>query len=195
MLTQLSTLKARLGMSDTDVTNDAMLTQAIEAVSARFNRETRRTLARTEDFIQEFDAGSCEIIAACYPIESVTRFEAKESEAAGWQELDPAPDFLIRQHCVISLSAPLSAIVSSLLRVTYAGGYVLPGATPAAGQTPLPADLEQAATEQVAYWFQNRDRLGVIREWPKGGIYRQFVDLDLLPGVRAVLKHYERWPG
>src|SRR5437867_3488656 len=30
-----------------------------------------------------------------------------------------------------------------------------PGDTPAAGQTALPDDLEQAAVEQVAYWFQN----------------------------------------
>jgi hypothetical protein len=41
-------------------------------------------------------------------------------------------------------------------RVTYTGGFVLPGDTPAPGQTPLPPDLEQAAIEQVAYWFRNR---------------------------------------
>jgi len=40
--------------------------------------------------------------------------------------------------------------------VTYTAGYVLPGDTPAAGQTALPDDLEQAAVEQVAYWFQKQ---------------------------------------
>jgi hypothetical protein len=59
----------------------------------------------------------------------------------------------------------------------------------------LPHDLEQSAVEQAAYWYQNRDHLGVIREWPKGGTYQQFVDLDLLPSVRSVLRKYERWNG
>jgi len=46
------------------------------------------------------------------------------------------------------------------------GGYVLPGTTPSAGQTALPDDLEQAAVEQVAYWFRNRDNTGLLRSWP-----------------------------
>ena len=40
--------------------------------------------------------------------------------------------------------------------MTLTGGYVLPGTTPSAGQTALPDDLEQAAVEQVAYWFQKQ---------------------------------------
>ncbi|HEV2393550.1 MAG TPA: hypothetical protein VG146_14455 [Verrucomicrobiae bacterium] len=63
----------------------------------------------------------------------------------------------------------------------------MPGAAPGAGQRPLPDDLERAAVEQVVCWFQNRDRVGIIREWPKGGTYLQLADLDLLPNVRAVL--------
>ena len=46
--------------------------------------------------------------------------------------------------------------------------------------------------EQVAYWYQNRDWLGVLRQWPKGGTYQQFADVDLLPNVRAVLGKYQR---
>jgi hypothetical protein len=48
MLTQLSTLKARLSIPGTDTTHDSLLTAAIAAASARFDRETNRTLARTE---------------------------------------------------------------------------------------------------------------------------------------------------
>jgi hypothetical protein len=72
-------------------------------------------------------------------------------------------------------------------------GCQLPGDTPGAGQTALPADLEQAAVEQVAYWFQNRDKLGLLRNWPKDGIYLQFSGLDLLPSVSATLEKYRRW--
>ena len=58
---------------------------------------------------------------------------------------------------------------------------------------PLPKDLEQAAVEQVAFWYQNRDRLGLLRIWEYHGTYRQFADLDLLQSVRAVLFQYTRF--
>ena len=77
--------------------------------------------------------------------------------------------------------------------MTYTGGYVLPGDTPALGQTALPADLEQAAIEQAATWFQNRDKLGLIRHWPHGGVYQVFSQLPLLPSVQTVLSRYARW--
>jgi hypothetical protein len=132
----------------------------------------------------------------CYPIESVTRFETKSSESTGWLELMPAPDYLIRRSCSISLSAPLSTLDAPrpLARLKYTGGYVLPGDNlqPSTCNLQLPADLEQAALEQVVFWFANRDRVGVIREWPKGGLYQQFADIDLLPSVRATLAHYAR---
>jgi hypothetical protein len=62
-------------------------------------------------------------------------------------------------------------------------GYVMPGTSPGAGQTALPSDLEQAAVEQVAYWFQNRDKLGPLRHWP-----HQYFYLDQSP----VEVHLER---
>jgi hypothetical protein len=37
-----------------------------------------------------------------------------------------------------------------------------------ASQTPLPPGLEQAAVEQIAFWFQNRDHLGLKTFWPAG---------------------------
>src|SRR5205085_7285959 len=99
---------------------------------------------------------------------------------------------------VISLSARLNSQPSTLnspglARVTLTGGYVLPGTTPSTGQTALPDDLEQAAVEQVAYWFRNRDATGLIRSWPHGGTYEAFAQSDLLLEVRAVLKKYERF--
>ena len=80
----------------------------------------------------------------------------------------------------------------TIARVTYTGGYVLPGTPPAPGQTPLPDDLEQAAVEQVAYWFQKKDKLGLKTYWPSGAIYLGFADQDLLSTVAAVLKRHRR---
>jgi hypothetical protein len=192
MLTQLATIKSRLAIPPETTTNDALLLSAIKAVSARFDKETNRTLARTADFTQEFDGATTEVVAACYPIESVTKFETKTNETDGWIE-QPDTQFLIRRACIISLSVPLCTLHSALCRITYAGGYVLPGTTPAPGQTPLPDDLEQAAVEQVAFWFQSRDMLGLDTTWPHLGTYEKFTQSDLLLQVRAVLKHYTRW--
>jgi hypothetical protein len=192
MLTQLTTIKTRLVLTDTQF--DEILTNAIAAVSARFDKECHRIFARTEDFKQEFDPSSSDIIAACYPIEIVTNFELKFSEGEGRIE-QPMPEYLVRSGCVISLAAPWRGWRSRFApvgRVTYTGGYVLPGDADVASAIRLPADIEQAAVEQVAFWFQSRDHAGVIREWPKGGTYQQFADLDLLPSVRAVLAKYER---
>jgi len=108
MLTQLSTLKARLAIPDIDPQHDALLTTAIAAVSARFDKETHRTLARTENATHEFSADDTEVAPPCYLIETVTKFELKFSESEGWQEVQPTPDYLIRSACIISLASPLA---------------------------------------------------------------------------------------
>jgi hypothetical protein len=190
MLTTLSTAKARLSILDTDTTNDALLTAAIRAVSARFDLESNRTLARTENLVQEFPGDATELCATCYPIESISRFELKTTEPEGWIEQTNI-NYLLRQRCVVSLASPLGSWRNQS-RVTYTGGYVLPGTPPSLGQTPLPPDLENAAIEQVGYWFQNRDRLGLSRLWEYHGTYRQIADLDLLSTVKAVLQRYVR---
>ena len=192
MLTQLATVKARLALTVTDY--DGILTSAIKAVSARFDKECHRTLARTASATYEFDATDTEILPPCYPIESVTKFELKSSETDGWSERTGVK-YLLRRACVISLSSPLSTInyQPSTCRVTYTGGYVLPGTSPGAGQTALPDDLEQAAVEQVAFWFRNRDNTGLLRSWPHDGTYQAFLQSDLLLEVKAVLKKYERF--
>jgi hypothetical protein len=170
------------------------LTSAIKSLSARFDKECNRTLARTVSATQEFPGGDTEILLACYPVEAATKFETKSTEAEGWQE-KAGIDYLIRSSCIISLPSPLSTLNSqpSTCRVTYTGGYVLPGTAPAAGQTPLPSDLEQACVEQVAYWFQNREHLGLKTYWPSGVAYQQFAAFDLLDSVKATLSHYRRW--
>jgi hypothetical protein len=147
---------------------------------------------------QEFDAADTEIITCCYPIEKIIRFELKRTEAEGWVE-QTGIGYVIRRACVISLTAPLSyipaiaAIEPQLARVTYDGGFVMPGTVPGPGQTALPADLETAAVEQVAAWFQQRDKVGLVRYWPSGGTFLVFDPAPLLPQVRAVLRCYQRW--
>jgi hypothetical protein len=193
MLTDLATIKARLALDPFDTTYDLLLLRAIVAVSARLNCETNRSLARTENASYEFPAGDTDIQVPCYPIESVSKFELKRSESEGWVEQRDI-DFLVARHCVIVLPLPLSAATSTraIARVTYTGGYLVPGSPDLPGATRLPAELEHAAVEQTAYWFQAREKIGLKRQWPQGGSYEEFADPDLLPSVRAVLARYTR---
>jgi hypothetical protein len=195
MLSTLPTLKSRLAIEPADPQYDSLLTAALTALGPRFDKETNRTLARTENFTQELDGHDTEILAACYPIEAVTKFEAKTSESPGWQEISPAPDYLVRCDCVISLPSAIFNLPSpsALVRVTYTAGYVMPGSTPAPGQTPLPPDIEQAAVEQIAFWFKNRDHTGLKTYWPTGVAYQQFATQDLLASVQSVLNNYRPW--
>src|SRR6478736_5914281 len=103
MLTSLDPLKSRLNVDTIDVTQDDLLTFIIEAVSARFDQETNRTLARTENATFEFDADDSEICVPCYPVESISKFETKVSESSGWSEVTGL-NYLIRNSCIISLS-------------------------------------------------------------------------------------------
>jgi Phage gp6-like head-tail connector protein len=193
VLTTLSTVKSRLGI--TDSSTDDILTSAIKAASARFDKETNRTLARTENATFEFDPADTELSPPAYPIESVTRFETKSTEADGWQEITDPPDYLIRRACIITLASPLPTLNAprSTARLPYTGGFLLPGTDPAPGQTPLPADLENACIEQVAFWFTNRDRLGLKTSWPSGDTYRLFATQDLLDSVKSTLSHHRRF--
>ena len=190
MLAQISTLKLRLGIVPADTTQDALLTHFLEAVTARFDRECRRTLARTVDATHEFRADETVIILPCYPLESIGKFEFKCSESTGWQL--ETPDHLIRRHSIINLLQPLGT-AAQLARITYTGGYVLPGTTPAPGQFALPKDLEAAAAEQAATWFQRRDVGGLVRFWPNAGTYLVISQAPLLPSVQTLLKKHERW--
>jgi hypothetical protein len=196
MITQLVTVKKRLGIALNDATFDEALTRAIEAIGARFDRECNRTLARTVDLTQEFCADEIEIPAICYPIETVSGFELRSTVRGGWVS-QAAVDYNVRRNCVISLAVPLvphpPASVPSLARVTYTGGYVPPGVAVLAGQTALPADLEWAAVEEITGWYQQRDKVGLLREWPSGGTYLSLSQLPLLPEVSAILRRYQRW--
>ena len=199
MLTQLSTVKDRLALDPLVTTFDAMIERAIIGISARFDLETGRTLARTEKATFEFAAEGTEILVPCYPIETVSSFELKTTESGGWTE-QSGVEYAIRRRCIISLGSALGPrsfnVPSPLARVTYTGGYVLPGTDPQVSppnSEKLPAELEQAAVEQTAFWFLTRDQPGLIRQWPKGGNYEQFADPDLLPSVREVLRRYARF--
>jgi hypothetical protein len=199
MLAQLATLKACLAIAVDDTQYDDLLTSALAATSAMFEKECNRTFARTVDATFEFDLDDVELVPPIYPIESVSKFETKEDETEGWVE-QTGIKYVIRNGCIISLKTPLPVLSTfsgggndfGLARITYTGGFLLPGSADVPSATPLPSDLEQAAIEQAASWFMNRDKIGLTRYWPKGGIYLEFLKTYLLPNVRSALDRYQR---
>lgn len=212
MLTQLPTLKARLGIPAFEIGHDAFLANLIRFVTARFELECHRRFARREDTAYDFRADALDVRVDRYPIESISAFWLRRSSAGDWQ---PAPEVQARisaSDAVIELAAPVGA-AEERARVVYTGGYVLPGNSAGAGQTPLPEELEQAAIEQVTYLFENRNRLGLVSvgggsgaidilrdlnllppgsSQTSGTVWFKYAQVDLLPSVRTILRHYTR---
>ena len=135
-------------------------------------------------------ADECVVIVGCYPLESVSKWEVKSSESEGW--VQQSTTFLMRRNSILNLPEPLGT-VREIGRVTYTGGYVLPGAVVQPGQFALPKDVEGAAIEQVSAWFQNREKLGLIRHWPNSGLHLVISQAPLLGSVQMVLRRHERW--
>jgi len=193
MLTQLSTIKARLGLEQFDTTDDLVLTNLLRHVSGRFAIECNRIFDYRAATTFEFRAEQTNIIVDRPPIELVSQFDLKNTEAEG---LLPqlAIDYLLSpRKSVIELPEPIG-ISGQIGRVTYTGGYILPGTTPTGNQIALPDELELACIEQVAYWYQRRTQLGLLSVSSEGGsTVQQFQSSDLLPQVRAVLKRHERY--
>jgi hypothetical protein len=192
-LTQLTTLKSRLGLEAFDTTDDALLTSALRGLSQRFENECNRSFERQTGATFDFRACETELRVDRFPIEAVTGFALKTTEAEGWVMDFPAPDYFISpSRSIIQLESPIGSY-RQLGRVIFDGGFVMPGNPVGADQTALPDDLEQSVIEQVAYWYQRRNHLGLVSVSGDGGSIQQFRSLDLLPNVQSVLRAYERF--
>jgi hypothetical protein len=192
MLCQLTDLKTRLRIAEADVVDDAVLEAFIAGTSGRFARECNRIFDYSATATYDFRGDEMDLVVDRYPIVSVTSFSLKTTETGGFVA-QTAPDYVVNPtRNIIELATTLGTS-RQIGRVTFAGGYVLPGTTPSEGQTALPDEIEQAAIEQCAYWYQRKDQLGLTSVSGEGGSISQFAALDLLPGVTKVLKKYERW--
>lgn len=197
MLCELLTLKTRLGIQEADVVDDEILTNFILGVSGRFAKECNRQFAYAAAATYDFRADEMDLVVDRPPIVSVASFSLKTLEADGYVA-QTGIDYVINlTRSIIELATCLGTS-REIGRVTFAGGYVLPGGTVGAGQTALPDELEQACVEQCAYLYQNRQRLGLSNISGSGGSIAKDPQsvvnpATFLPDVQAVLKKYERW--
>lgn len=190
MLTTIEHLRARCGLDAFDTSQDTLLTALAGLVGARFERDCNRFFDRVAAAADEFSGDEVCLAVMRTPIESVASFHLKTNETDGW-ELQDGVDYLLIGANLVELPAPLGTRAQRL-KVTYAGGYVLPGATAGAGQTALPQEIEDAVLQQCAYMFQQRDKLGLITQWDAGSSYRQWAKAEILPEVAVVITKYRR---
>lgn len=212
MLTQLPTLKARLGIPAFEISHDAFLADLIRFVTARFELECHRRFARRENATYDFRADALEVRVDRYPVENISGFQLRSAGGGDWENVPEVSAQISVADSVIELSAPLGH-ARDRARVIYTGGYVLPGHTAGTGQTSLPDELEQAALEQTTYLFENRNRLGLVSvgggsgaieilrdlnllppgaSQTSGTVWFKYAQVDLLPAVRLILRHYTR---
>ena len=189
-VTSNALLKTRLGIPTEDTADDALLNGFIAHCHGRFERQTTRLFGYSATHAEEFHADHVEVVPVRFPVLGTVTFAIKSTEAEGWIAQSNV-DYLLRRECIISLAAPLGDD-SQVARATFAAGYDMPGDA-ATGGRPLPDEIREAANEQCAYWYQNRNRLGVTSMSNEVGAITQFSSLDLLPAVKAVLSRYERW--
>lgn len=200
MLTTITSVKARLGIDTADVKDDALLTNLIALVSARVENECNRTFGYAQNVTDDFEGDETELRVSHYPIDETqtVSYQLLTKASEGWQTLDQA-EYVLRRKCVVSLLSRLGEW-KMVLRLQYSGGYVLPDASSVVpgGSTPpnLPDDLQFACVEQITYWYQNKDHLGlksITAGGQAGGSISHVGNLDLLPIVSATLSRYERF--
>src|SRR5690349_18801201 len=107
MLTQLSTIKARLGLEQFDTTDDGVLTNLLRHVSGRFAIECNRIFDYGAALTHEFRAEQINIIVDRPPIELVSRFDLKTTETEGWIAQSGIDYVLSPKKAVIELAEPI----------------------------------------------------------------------------------------
>jgi hypothetical protein len=189
MLTTITAARERLGLPDTK--DDIWLTIAIGWATGIFEKVCNRQFGRVSGALQEFDACDQSILLRRYPVESVSLFSLRVGYA--WMPQNGARYDFDGPSGVVHIYAPLGT-EGQRARVLYTGGYVLPGNVIEAdsGQTELPTEIQGACLEQVAYWYQRRDQLGLGSIATGGGSVSQSGTMRLLPIVEETLIPHRR---
>jgi uncharacterized phiE125 gp8 family phage protein len=188
-LARLTELRERLGIEDS--VDDMLLTRLLAAFTAHAEQLCNRQFDRQAAATYRFDGDATEVLLDRFPVESITTLALREAGESTWTTQTDVAYRLNEAAGLLSLVDGPMGTRRDDARVTFAGGYVLPGATVGSGQTALPKDLEHAALEQCAHWYRQRDRLGLSSVSGDGSVSLP-PGLHLLPSVEEILKPYRR---
>jgi len=170
-------------------------------VAAMFETYCNRYFNRLVDDTLEATADRYSLVVQRYPIESISKFEIRDSMQDGWEVIPNMPDNFISQAGLVQFFTP-AGYFPATMRITYTGGFwwdtsedgsdVMP-----VGAFPLREDLRVAWVMQVRWFWERRS----IIERAKAGFentktqdqgFAATTD-DLLLSVRNVLNSYRRF--
>ena len=208
-LCTLEQVKRQLSIPLTDETDDTVLGEIIDGVSAQLARAAGRvvrgavclektTLVETHSIPESAQW----IWLAAWPIVAVT--EVKEASLGGFDDVDALVE---NEGFQIDIATGGLARVGRWLygvntvRISYTGGFTPPdvylaqGYQATAGEINLPDDLQAAAAKQVAFYSNRRSQLGVTSMSAQGGSIATYAKDDLLPDVLHTIERFRRMTG
>ena len=193
-LTTLAHLKEAMGV--THSTNDELLERGIDAVTSRFETETRRKLkARDYSYVATADAYDADnaildgndrdhLVLPQYPIVSLTTLRINETAITERSSIYGCGWVLDKKNGVVMLNCYLFSKGRRNIELVYN-----------AGLTTVPDDLANACIEQALWSFKQSipggNLLGVASKALADGSI-SYTAKDLLPGVETVLENYKK---
>ena len=193
-LTTLSQVKALL--EQTEDNWDALITELIGAVSERCASYCNRDFERAER-VEYHSGGGQYLYLKGLPVQSIASIHG--SDTWEWEEgsLVPADHYQLLSAGLVGCRFGAWPYGPKALKVTYTGGFDQPvgeGEETPEECTPIPADLEMAARNQVAYEFRRRKDIGLESvSFPDGSI-QKVSSGEFLSSVKQVLDRYRIRP-
>ena len=182
-LTTLAAVKLHLGISTSDASDDALLTQIINQASADIESRCNRTLTRETRTAETYTGdGGKKLYLDLYPVTAVAAVTL-DGIAVTDYVLTPKAGLLYREDGWTKKSA---------IVVTYTGGYQLEAVTgPPAIARDLPFNLEYAAILWVATAYNSRgsEHLSDESIGPLKSVFWQEQ-----PAITAIVGKYRRVP-
>ncbi len=174
-----------------DATEVLLVESMIDAVSLRIEQETGRLFrlsteaSPTTEVFSVYGEGAWSLPLKRYPVSKIV--SVKESESGDFTNPDSvidATDYSLNSdnNRIQMRYYPFTA-GRGCLQIVYVGGLARdPGG--------IPFDLRMAVARQVAYWHQNKDKIGQL-SLSIGGMSQSLrMEQDFLADVRAVVEQY-----
>lgn len=175
----------RLQLPSIDDTEQLFVEKLIDSFTVRAQGLTGRIFRRTTGLVETFSPRWAQwwLRVKRPPIHSITSivedFEGDFVTDVANKTVD-ATSYAIEPHGVIKMRYRPFLEGVSCVQVTYEGGLCRDVGD-------VPADLHMAAIRQVTFWYQHRDKLGIMSESVGPGSLTIYAK-DLLPDVEAVLR-------
>ena len=189
----LADVKDRLG--DTDTENDGTINRIILGIESLFESFTqRKLLVNAADVTEYFTGCGRRLQLNRFPVVSITSVvESWDYDFGNADALTVNTDYrIVGENGILYRVVTGWLAIEESVRVIYRGGYCAAGQTPGEGEFQMPADLREAAIEQVSFLFKRKDDLGLAGVSFEGGSISKFSAIKLLPLVQETLSRYRK---